>query len=331
MKNPPVISIVVPCYNEGAVLSETVLRLGALLDRLEKACVVSPDSHVIFVDDGSRDRTWPLILDYASRDVRMRGLRLSRNRGHQNAVLAGMFSASGDAVVTIDADLQDDVDAIEKMVNAYRDGKDVVYGVRSSRSSDTFFKRWTAESYYRVLALFGVEIIFNHADYRLMSRRALAALSEFSEVNLFLRGVVPQIGFESGVVEYARAERFAGESKYPLKKMLALAWQGVTSFSVTPLRFITGIGTIISCVSFALGAWALIMALLPGHTVPGWASTVIPIYVLGGVQLIGIGVVGEYVGKTYFEVKRRPRYFVSEVVGDGLVAHGRAGDVDNQR
>ncbi|PWV58718.1 glycosyltransferase family 2 protein [Plasticicumulans acidivorans] len=311
---PLQLGIVVPCYNEEAVLPETVQRLLALLDRLNAAQLISADSQLYFVDDGSRDATWKLIEQFAATDARVHGVKLSRNRGHQNALLAGLFSARGDALVSIDADLQDDVETIEQMVRKHLNGADIVYGVRSSRASDTAFKRSSAEAYYRLLELLGVEIVYNHADYRLLSRRALEALGGFNEVNLFLRGIIPLLGFQTATVEYIREERFAGESKYPLRRMLGLAIEGVTSFSVTPLRLITGLGLIICGFSLLMIIWIILGKLLTDSVVPGWASSVIPIYFLGGVQLLSIGVLGEYIAKIYLETKRRPRYFIEKTI-----------------
>lgn len=307
-----ILSIVVPCYNEEAVLPVTISKLQALLSDLIGKKLVDPSCHVIFVDDGSRDRTWQIIQEASTESSFIRGIKLSRNRGHQNAVLAGLLDAKGDAVISIDADLQDDLDAIEKMILAHRQGSDIVFGVRKGRDTDTFFKRLTAEGYYRLLERFGVEVVFNHADYRLMSRRTIEALREFNEVNLFLRGIIPQLGFPSSIVYYDRSERFAGESKYPLNKMLALAWQGITSFSAVPLRMITGLGFLISLGSFGITLWALFIRLFSDHAVPGWTSTVVPIYLLGGIQLLCIGIIGEYLAKIYMETKRRPHFFIED-------------------
>jgi polyisoprenyl-phosphate glycosyltransferase len=306
------LSVVVPCYNEEEVLPETATRLSGLIDALIANGKITGDSQVILVDDGSRDRTWELIRQQHTRDRRIRGLKLSGNRGHQTALIAGLFTAEGDAVVSIDADLQDDVSAIEAMVDAYRTGCDIVYGVRKSRDSDTAFKRSSAEWYYRILAMLGVKVVYNHADFRLLSRRAIEALKQYSEVNLFLRGIVPLLGFRTSTVYYARAERFAGESKYPLRKMLAFAINGVTSFTAFPLRLIAILGIIVSLLSVGMIIWALWVRLFTVRGLPGWASSVIPIYFLGGIQLFSIGVVGEYVAKLYSEVKRRPRYFIEE-------------------
>ncbi len=308
------LSIVAPCYNEEAVLPETMRRLSALLDRLAANGKIDPArSGVYFVDDGSHDATWALIEQARDRDPRMHGVKLSRNCGHQAALLAGLQSAPGDALISIDADLQDDLDAIESMLDRFIAGDDIVYGVRNDRRSDTVFKRATAVGYYRLLAWMGVEVTFNHADYRLMSRRVVDCLHSFHEVNLFLRAVVPTLGFRSSTVEYSRAARFAGESKYPLRKMLALAVDGITSFSAFPLHLITLIGLAVFVGSTILGIWALGVRLF-GDSFPGWASTVVPMYFLGGVQLLCIGVIGEYLSKIYLEVKGRPRYFIEKVL-----------------
>ncbi len=313
------LSIVVPCYNEEEVLPETLSRLSKLMGELCDAGEISEDSEMVLVDDGSRDRTWALIAAGTQSCRWLRGIKLSRNRGHQQALLAGLMNARGDASISVDADLQDDLAAIPAMLKAHAAGAEVVYGIRKRRDADTFFKRVTAEGYYRLLALLGVEIVFNHADYRLLGRRALEALREYREVNLFLRGVIPQLGFNTAQIYYDRAERFAGESKYPLTKMLALAWQGVTSFSVAPLRMITGLGLLISLASFAITLWALAVRLLTDSSVPGWASTVVPIYLLGGIQLLCLGIIGEYVAKTYVETKRRPLFHLERDTADRSV------------
>lgn len=309
------LQIVVPCYNEEPVLPETARQLDALLDRLIVGGKVSGDSRITFVDDGSRDRTWALIEQEAQARSRVAGLRLSRNRGHQNAVLAGMLSVDGDAVVTIDADLQDDIEAIGRMVDEYRGGCDIVFGVRADRSSDTLFKRGTAELFYRLLALAGIEAVHNHADFRLMSRRAIEALRQYREVNLYLRGIVPLIGFRSTCIEYDRKPRFAGESKYPLSKMLRLALEAVTSFSTVPLQVISALGFVVFLGSIAISLWVLWVSLFTDRAVPGWASTVLPMYFLGGIQILCLGVVGAYLGKVYSEIKARPRYFIDRTVG----------------
>ena len=306
------LAIVVPCFNEESMLPETFLKLSALLDQLVDKGSVSSDSILLFVDDGSTDRTWKLLCDASTDSSRIQGLRLSRNRGHQNALLAGLREVDADVVVSIDADLQDDVATINSMVAAAHQGADIVYGVRQQRASDTAFKRISAETYYRTLALFGVEVIFNHADFRLMSRRALRALFQFNEVNLFLRGIIPQLGFTTTIVYYNRLERRAGISKYSLGKMLSLAWQGITSFSIAPLRFITALGIITCAGSVAVGLWALGLGVFTTSVVPGWTSTVVPMVLIGGVQLLSLGIIGEYVGKIYIETKHRPHYFVAE-------------------
>lgn len=309
----PALSIVVPCFNEEAVLHDTCDRLAALRQRLVAAGKVSSDSDIVLVDDGSRDRTWELIAAMVREGGPVVGIKLSRNCGHQNALLAGMSSAAGDAIVTIDADLQDDEDAIEAMVDAYRQGHEVVYGVRGCRDSDTWFKRSTARAFYSLMGRLGVHTVHEHADYRLLSRRAVRCLEQFSEANLFLRGVVPLIGLRSAVVRYDRRPRMAGESKYPFRKMLEFALNGITSFSVAPLRAITFLGFAVSFACILLAGWALAVKLFTNDAVPGWASTILPIYFLGGVQLFCVGVLGEYVGKIYTETKRRPRFLVEQV------------------
>lgn len=307
----PVVAIVIPCYNEQEVLQETCRRLEVLLSRLIGNGEVDGDSRVWFVDDGSVDGTWPLIQRAACLPQSMfRGLKLSRNRGHQIALMAGLMTAQGDALISVDADLQDDLELIPLMLDEFNAGNDIVYAVRSSRQSDTLFKRATATTYYSLLRWLGVEVVFNHADYRLMSRRAVEALREFPESNVFLRGIVPQLGFPSTQVHYARSERFAGESKYPLRKMIALAWQGVTSFTAAPLRVITSLGIAVSIISLALGFWALWVRLFSDDAVPGWASIVIPLFLISGVQLLSLGIIGEYLAKIFVETKHRPLYFI---------------------
>lgn len=301
--------IVVPCYNEQAVLPETTRRLSAKLHALIDARRVSPDSRVLYVDDGSRDETWNIIEHAHAEDPLFCGAKLSRNRGHQNALLAGLMTARerADMVVSMDADLQDDIDVVDRFLDEYYSGHDIVYGVRSSRASDTAFKRLTGEGFYKLMALLGVELVFNHAEYRLMSRRALKALEGYTEINLFLRGIVPLIGFPSAIVTYERAERFAGETKYPLKKMIAFAVEGITSFSVKPLRLIGWLGALIMLLSII----ALIVWLCAGG---GTALIACSVWLACGVQLVCAGVVGEYIGKIYSEVKRRPRYFIEKLV-----------------
>jgi glycosyltransferase involved in cell wall biosynthesis len=307
------LSIVVPCYNEQEVLPETARRALAMIDDLRGRRKISGDSHLIFVDDGSTDKTWEIIETLTAAHEAVGGIKLSRNCGHQHALLAGLLMAEGDAVVSIDCDLQDDLAAVEKMVDAQIAGADVVYGVRSGRGSDTFFKRVSAECYYRLLGMMGVEIVFNHADFRLLSRRAIEALRQFGEANIFLRGIVPQLGFPSSIVYYDRAPRFAGETKYPLSKMLAFAWEGVTSFSAAPLRFITRLGIVIFLLSLAVILWALWVRLFTNTAVPGWASTVVPMFLLGGIQLLCTGIIGEYLAKIYLETKRRPHFVIEKV------------------
>jgi glycosyltransferase involved in cell wall biosynthesis len=308
------LAIVVPCFDEEEVLPETVERLARLRASLVAGGLASPASTVWFVDDGSRDRTWQLVEAGARIFPWLHGIKLSRNRGHQNALLAGLLGVEADAIVTVDADLQDDLGAIEEMMRRHAAGAEIVYGVRRARTTDSAFKRTTAEGYYWLLQRFGVDVVFNHADFRLLGRRALEALRGYAEVNLFLRGIVPQLGFPTARVEYDRTERFAGESKYPLGKMLGFAWDGITSFSAVPLRWITALGLGVSLVAFGIGLWATAVRFFFPDAVPGWASTVIPIAFLGGIQLLGVGVIGEYVGKVYGEVKRRPRYIVEKRV-----------------
>ncbi|PZA09410.1 glycosyltransferase [Rhodopseudomonas palustris] len=320
--HPPILSVVVPCFNEEEVLPETARRLDELFHRLIDEGMVDPQSRVYFVDDGSRDLTWSLIGGLHRGNPRFGGIKLSRNRGHQNALLAGLLSVPGDMVLSIDADLQDDLTAIERMLQAAAGGADIVFGVRSDRSSDTFFKRMTAQGYYSLIGKLGVEIVSNHADFRLMSRRAIEALRDYNETNLFLRALIIQLGFATAIVTYERSERFAGTSKYPLRKMLSLAVQGVTSFSIQPLRAITWLGLAVSIVSFLLGIWALLSALTLGSTVSGWASTVIPIYMICGVQMLCLGIIGEYIGKIYIETKRRPRFHIEAALGGAEVYAG---------
>lgn len=312
-----VVYIVVPCYNEEAVLGETSKRLLALFDSMEQSCLISDGSRIIFVDDGSRDKTWEIISSLSNEHAQIGGIKLARNAGHQNALLAGLMTVRSecDCAISIDADLQDDINVIPQMIERFRDGCDVVYGVRNKRDTDTFFKRTTAEGFYKLLNLMGANIVFNHADYRLMSRRALEAFSEFSEVNLFLRGLVPMIGYKSDMVYYDRSERFAGESKYPLKKMLSFAFDGITSLSVTPIRLITACGAVSCVVAAAMLIYAVVQK-VTGHTVAGWASLMVSIWFLGGVQLMAMGLIGEYIGKIYKEVKRRPRYIIEKYLNN---------------
>lgn len=307
--------VVVPCYKEEAVLPETSRRLKEKMSALIRENRIAPSSRVLFVDDGSSDRTWEIIEQLHAQDAVFSGLKLSRNRGHQNALLAGLAQAAAqaDVIVSMDADLQDDIGAMDKMLEKYASGCEVVYGVRSARKTDTAFKRLTAEGFYKFMRHMGVDIVYNHADYRLLSRRAAEALLSFPEVNLFLRGMVPLVGFKSDTVTYERGERFAGESKYPLKKMLAFALDGITSFSVKPIRMILNLGVIIFAASVLLLIYFLIRKLC-GHTVSGWTSLACSIWALGGIQLLSLGVIGEYVGKIYNETKRRPRYIIEKTL-----------------
>ncbi len=307
--------IVVPCYNEEEVLPETSKRLKEKVESLVKAERISEKSRILFVNDGSKDRTWEIISSLHAADPVFSGVDLSRNRGHQNALLAGLMTAKDrcDMCISMDADLQDDVDAVDRMVEEYYAGCDIVYGVRSSRKKDTFFKRFTAEGFYRMMDLMGAETVFNHADYRLMSRRALEGLAQFKEVNLFLRGIVPMVGYRTGTVEYERGERFAGESKYPLKKMLAFAMEGITSLSTKPLKMITGLGFFIFLVSVAMLVYSIVRWAM-GETIIGWASVICSVWAIGGLILLSLGVIGEYIGKIYLETKGRPRFLIREVL-----------------
>ena len=309
--------IVVPCYNEEAVLPETARRLGEKLGELTASGKISDQSRVLFVNDGSGDATWSIIAGLHRADPRFSGVDLSRNRGHQNALLAGLMTARdrADLVISMDADLQDDVDAVDAMVDKYLEGVDIVYGVRSSRKKDSFFKRTTAEAFYRLMNLMGADTVFNHADYRLMSRRALDGLAQFQEVNLFLRGIVPMIGYRTDTVEYERGERFAGESKYPLKKMMAFALEGVTSLSIKPLRMITALGFLIFLVSLIMIVYN-VARWIGGNTITGWASLACSIWLIGGLILLALGVIGEYMGKLYLESKHRPRFLIRQVLED---------------
>lgn len=307
--------IAVPCYNEEEVLGETSKRLKEKIKKLVAAKKISDKSRTIFIDDGSKDNTWEIIEKLSKSDDMFGGIKLSRNRGHQNALLAGLMTLKdkADILISIDADLQDDVDAIDKMVKEYENGAQVVYGVRSARNKDSWFKRNTALAFYRLMSKMGVDSVYNHADYRLMSRRALDELEKFQEVNLFLRGMVPLVGLKSATVDYERSERFAGESKYPLKKMINFAIDGITSFSVKPLRLVTGLGFLVSISSLLVAIYAVVVYLL-GRTVSGWTFTVISVWFIGGVQMLSLGVVGEYIGKIYNEVKARPRFIIEKEI-----------------
>ena len=309
------LGIVIPCFNEEDVIRETTDRLVLLLEQMRSDGLISASSAIFYIDDGSTDRTWAVIEELSNAHPEVCGIKMSRNRGHQNALLCGLLNAHGDMLISADADLQDNLDIIPEMIRHYQEGCEIVYAVRKRRDTDTYFKRMTAEGYYKIMAAMKVDIIFNHADYRLMSRRTINALSEYHEVNLFLRGIVRHLGYKSVIVEYNRAERFAGESKYPLRKMLSFAWQGITSFSTFPLKLIIGIGFLISVISIMLGFWGIAMSVVFSKTVPGWASTVIPMYFLGGIELLSLGVIGEYVSKIYMETKSRPRFHVEKLTG----------------
>lgn len=309
----PVLYIVIPCYNEEKVLPITAPKFCGKTRELVNKGMISPDSRVLFVNDGSRDRTWDIITALAQEEAVYTGISLSRNRGHQNALLAGLMEAKGkcDITISIDCDGQDDINAMNEMVEAYLDGAEIVYGVRSKREKDTFFKRFTAESFYHLLKWMGAEVVFNHADYRLVSSRVLREFADFKEVNIYLRGMFPLVGFKSTSVYYERHERIAGESHYPLKKMLLLAFDGITSLSIRPIRMITGLGVGISFAAFLLIIYALI-SYFTGNVVSGWASSLIATSFLGGIQLISLGVIGEYVGKIYMETKSRPRFIIEK-------------------
>ena len=312
MKTPRLF-IVIPCYNEEAVLPITAPLFRDKLLFLSSQGKISPDSRVLFVNDGSKDNTWNLICQLAKEDEHYMGICLSRNRGHQNALLAGLMEAKDkcDITISIDCDGQDDINAMDAMVEQYLSGAEIVYGVRSKRDTDTFFKRFTAESFYKLMKWMGADTVYNHADYRLVSSRALKEFANFREVNIFLRGMFPLVGFKSTCVYYERHERIAGQSHYPLKKMLALAFDGITSLSIKPIRIITGLGVCISLIAFALILYALV-SYFTGNVVSGWASSLIVTCFLGGIQLISLGVIGEYVGKIYMETKARPRFIISE-------------------
>lgn len=314
-KSSTVLNIVIPCYNEEKALPFTKKELIKKMDDLIKKGLISENSKVVLVNDGSRDKTWDLIKKLHKENDMFVGVNLSRNRGHQNALLAGLMYAKDNADISIsmDADLQDDINVIDDMINKYHEGCDIVYGVRSSRKKDTFFKKFTAEGFYKFMNLMGVEVVFNHADCRLMSKRALIELSNFKEVNLFLRGIVPQLGFKTDIAYYERNERVAGDSKYPLKKMLSFAIDGITSFSIKPLRMITSIGFCILILSFIILIYSLVMK-LTGNTVSGWTFIVCSIWLIGGIQTLCLGVIGEYIGKIYNETKHRPRYIVESIL-----------------
>lgn len=310
-----VLYVVLPCYNEEEVLKESAKQLKNKLNTLVKNGSISKKSKIMFVDDGSKDKTWEMIREFSEKDKIFAGVKLSRNRGHQNALLAGLMVAKEKAqiVISMDADLQDDINVIDKMVELNNEGYQVVYGVRSSRKKDTFFKRATAQTFYKLMKFLGVDIVYNHADCRLMSKEALDALQGFKEVNLFLRGLVPLVGYKSTIAYYERNKRMAGESKYPFKKMVAFAFDGITSFSIKPLRLILGLGFLILFISIVIMIYSLVVKLI-GKTVPGWTFITISIWFIGGLQMISIGIIGEYVGKIYNETKARPRYIIENII-----------------
>ena len=313
MKKNPILYIVVPCFNEEEVLEETTRQLKIKMETLIREKKIHDDSRVMYVNDGSKDKTWEIIKEIHNKEKLFTGISLSRNRGHQNALLGGLMTAKeyADIIISMDADLQDDINAIDGMIEKYQEGNDIVYGVRSARKKDSFFKRTTAEGFYKFMKVLGVDCVYNHADYRLTSKRVLEEFSNYKEVNLFLRGMFPLIGFKSDIVYYERNERFAGESKYPLKKMLNFAWDGITSFSVKPLRLICSLGFIILFISLIIMVYSLIRK-LTGNTVDGWTFLSISIWFIGGLQMISIGIIGEYIGKIYSETKSRPRYIIEE-------------------
>ena len=317
MKKENILYLVIPCYNEELVLSETTDRLTGKLDQMVKRKLISPKSKIMYVDDGSKDHTWSLIEKLHQKNRYVEGVKLAKNRGHQNALLAGLMTAKtrADVLISMDADLQDDIEVLDQFIEAYNVGAEIVYGVRSSRKKDTFFKRHTAQLFYKLMRRLGVDIVYNHADYRLMSRRAVDELEKYSEVNLFLRGIIPQIGLQTAVVKYERKARFAGESKYPLKKMLSFALEGILSFSVRPLRLITVLGSLISLASFIFLIYVIIGHFVSGN-VAGWTTIIALVCFFGGFQIFCIGIIGEYIGKIYSETKRRPRYAIEKVLSN---------------
>ena len=317
---PVKLYVVMPCYNEEAVLPETVSRMIELFSSMEASGIITKTSRIVFVDDGSKDKTWQLISEYESKHHEVCGIKLAHNAGHQNALFGGLMSIKDycDCAISVDADLQDDINIIPEMIRKFRDEDcHIVYGVRNRRDTDTVFKRTTAQGFYKLMKLMGVDVVYNHADYRLMSKDALSALSEFEERNLFLRGIVPILGYKSDTVMYDRSERFAGESKYPLKKMLSFALDGITSFSINPIRIVSSLGILACLFAVVMAVYAVVQKFM-GNTDSGWASIICSIWLLGGLQLLGIGLIGEYIGKTYKEVKRRPRYIVEKTIGDGV-------------
>ena len=331
MARPVKLYLVIPCYNEIEVLRETEQRLDDKLSRMISAGLITEDSRMVFVDDGSYDGTWELIEELYSENIRVRGIKSSRNRGHQNALLCGLMTVKDECDVTIsmDADLQDDIEVLDQFIEKYNEGCEIVYGVRNSRKTDSFFKRFTAQAFYRFMHLMGTEVVYNHADYRLLSRRALKELKNYKEVNLFLRGLVPLVGFQTGVVEYERGKRYAGKSKYKLGSMIRFAEDGITSMSVRPIRLIAALGVCIFFISILFLIWMIVGA-LKGHTIRGWASTMVSIWALGGLQLFAIGIIGEYIGKVYLESKHRPRYIVEKYLRD-RDSEGRVINRDSER
>ncbi len=311
MNNAVNLYIVIPCYNEEAVLYETCRRMRLLVSDMKENGMINSDSRIVFVDDGSRDKTWSIIDDLSDKYEEVAGIKLAANAGHQNALYGGLMTVKDDCdcAISIDADLQDDINVIPSMVDKFRSGADIVYGVRNKRDTDTFFKRTTAQGFYKLMKVMGVKTVYNHADFRLMSRRALEAFSQYPERNLFLRGMVPLLGFNTESVFYDRKERFAGESKYPLKKMISFAFDGITSFSINPIRVITAIGGVACFLAIIMAVYAIVAKIM-GHANAGWASIICSIWFLGGMQMLAIGLIGEYIGKMYKEVKRRPRYII---------------------
>jgi len=308
------LAIIIPIFNEEEILNKSVKEFLKILENLIISKKVSKDSCIVFVDDGSRDSSWKIIENIVENNSNVKGIKLSRNFGQQNAILAGLFSINADMFITVDVDLQDDINIIPLMVEEFLKGNDIVYGVRKSRKEDTFFKRFTAESFYKLMVLMGVNIIPNHSEYRLLSKRAVESLKSFKERNLFLKGIIPLLGYNSSKIYYDRHKRIGGETKYPVSKLLSLAWEGITSFSVIPLKLITIIGFIIFFFSMILSIWALYMKLFTDTAVPGWASTVLPIYFIGGIELLALGVIGEYIGKIYKETKRRPLFIIDKKI-----------------
>ncbi|MGB3161830.1 MAG: glycosyltransferase family 2 protein [Carnobacterium sp.] len=315
MKNT--LYMVIPCYNEKEVLHETAIRLKQVYLKLVDSNKINKKSKIVFINDGSQDTTWEIIKELHEKDIMFSGINLSRNKGHQNALLAGLLTVKdySDMVISMDADLQDDINAIEEMVDKHLEGFDIVYGVRSKREKDTLFKRYTAESYYKLLNAIGGEVIYNHADYRLMSKRTIEELSKFKEVNIFLRGIVPMLGFSSTTVSYERNERLAGESKYPFKKMLSFAIEGITSLSVKPIRIISSLGISIFVVSILMLVYIIVRHQM-GNTVTGWASVAVSVWAIGGLVLLSLGIIGEYIGKIYLETKERPKFIIKEFINE---------------